>query len=212
MFGPPTLPAEEEYKGSDNRRRLDHEFREIFITPSKPDPDRRPSSEPSTSMKSDEAAHNTDRCTILTSMRTSSRESNLLPPGLQRKTIEDLPNEVLLAVFACVEFSEENWKAPKLTCHRFNRVMIEHTTSLITEIGHHQFRIAALLRKASTKIHSWLLNLCQSTCIIDSILCGCKGAEELTLPKSLVSLCGSRCPNVVRLELHLVESLGKQGS
>lgn len=127
---------------------------------------------------------------------------------MPRKTIGELPNEVLLAVFANVEFSKENWNALRLTCRLFNCVMTEHSTPLIIDIGHRQFRTAALLRQAAPKTRRWLQDLHSSTHTVDLIAHYCGNVEDLIPETSQTCSRGCWLRQIVKLGLHLVQFLG----
>jgi hypothetical protein len=167
-------------------------------------------SEISTTTKSDEATHTIDRRTLLTSTRSSNEELFLPPADTQKRKVEGLPNEVLLAVFARVRFSEENWKAIRLTCRRFNNLMTEHSTSLVIAIASHQFYTAALLRQSSSKTPRWLSRLHKATSIVTTVAKIWERVDEVIMRGFIAGLDGSRVKEVVELGLHLIESLGEQ--
>lgn len=129
---------------------------------------------------------------------------------MPKKTIEDFPNEVLLAVFARVPFSGKNWKAVRLTCRRFNSLVTGHSTSLVTAIASHQFNVAALLRQSSSKTPRWLSRLQMATNLVTSVAKIWEQVEGNITQQFIGGLDGSRMKEVVKMGLHLIEALGEE--
>ena len=131
-------------------------------------------------------------------------------PDMQQKTIESLPNEVLVKIFARVQFSEDNWKSLRLTCRGFDCLMTTHKTSLIIDIGYLQYRAPALLRRASPKAASWLRSLCDSTFLVDRVLIWWEALETEITQAALSTLGQSRFSELFEIGLHLLQFFGSK--
>lgn len=117
------------------------------------------------------------------------------------KSLNDLPDEVLLAILSKVKYTPQNLSAVCLTNRLLHDLMTTHRKSLIKDIGQHQFPLESIFIACASPSLIWLEDLSRQKSYLDDVLACAR--DQCTTGQGVPWFSDEEFDRVARIGLYL---------